>query len=473
MPLSWNEIKDRALKFSREWGDAASEHADAKSFWDAFFGVFGVSRRRVATFEQKVKKLDDKQGYIDLFWKGVLLIEHKSRGKDLDRAHTQALDYFHGIKERDLPKYVLVSDFQRFRLYDLEENTKTEFRLTDLHKRIKHFAFIAGYRTQTIAPQNPVNIKAAERMGKLHDALKASGYDGHPLEVLLVRLLFCLFADDTGIFQPASAFRAWIEERTAPDGSDLGPQLAQLFQVLNTPDDRRASILDEQIAAFPYVNGKLFEEMLPIASFNLTMREALLDCCALDWSSISPAIFGALFQSIMDAKARRNLGAHYTSEENILKLIQTLFLDDLWEEFRRVKGNKNKLFEFHKKLRTLTFFDPACGCGNFLVIAYRELRMLELDVLRAVHKGPGSRFLDIHQEISVDVDQFYGIEIEEFPAQIAQVALWLMDHQMNVRVSVEFGMYFARIPLKTSPHIINGNALTLDWNDVLPAEHAS
>ena len=217
--------------------------------------------------------------------------------------------------------------------------------------------------------------------------------------------------------------------------------------------------LDEQLAAFPYVNGKLFEEMLPIASFNPAMREALLDCCALDWSAISPAIFGALFQSIMDDKARRNLGAHYTSEENILKLIQPLFLDDLRAEFKRVKGNKNKLFEFHKKLRTLTFFDPACGCGNFLVIAYRELRKLELDVLRAVHEGPGSRFLDIHQEISVDVDQFYGIEIEEFPAQIAQVALWLMDHQMNVRVSEEFGMYFARIPLKTSPHIVNGNAL--------------
>ncbi|MDO8811222.1 MAG: N-6 DNA methylase, partial [Gallionella sp.] len=348
-----------------------------------------------------------------------------------------------------------------------------EFKLADLHKRIKHFAFIAGYRTQTIAPQNPVNIKAAERMGKLHDALKASGYEGHPLEVLLVRLLFCLFAEDTGIFQPASAFRAWIEERTASDGSDLGPQLAQLFQVLNTPEDHRAKMLDEQSAAFPYVNGKLFEEMLPIASFDLAMREALLDCCALDWSGISPAIFGALFQSIMDGKARRNLGAHYTSEENILKLIQPLFLDALWEEFHRVKSNKNKLFEFHKKLRTLTFFDPACGCGNFLVIAYRELRKLELDVLRTVHEGPGSRFLDIHQEISVDVDQFYGIEIEEFPAQIAQVAMWLMDHQMNVRVSEEFGMYFARIPLKTSPHIVNGNALTLDWNDVLLAECAS
>jgi hypothetical protein len=487
MPLSWNEIRSRAHEFSKRWENETSEDAEAKPFWTEFFNVFGIDRKRVASFEEPVKKLGDKQGYIDLFWKGMLLVEHKSRGKDLDKAYTQALDYFPGIKERDLPKYVLVSDFARFRLYDLESplpqageggaaapgEDYTEFKLADLHKRIKHFAFIAGYRTQTIAPQNPVNIKAAERMGKLHDTLKAAGYEGHPLEVLLVRLLFCLFAEDTGIFQPASAFRAWIEERSAPDGSDLGAQLALLFQVLNTPEDRRAKTLDEQSAAFPYVNGRLFEEALPIASFNLTMREALLDCCALDWSSISPAIFGALFQSIMDAKARRNIGAHYTSEENILKLIRPLFLDDLHEEFNRVKGNRNKLFEFHKKLRTLTFFDPACGCGNFLVIAYRELRRLELDVLRAVHAGPGSRFLDIHQEISVDVDQFFGIEIEEFPAQIAQVALWLMDHQMNVRVSEEFGMYFARIPLKTSPHIVNGNALTLDWNDVLPAERAS
>ena len=473
MPLSWNEIRNRAHEFSKRWENETSEDAEAKPFWTEFFNVFGIDRKRVASFEEPVKKLGDKQGYIDLFWKGMLLVEHKSRGKDLDKAYTQALDYFPGIKERDLPKYVLVSDFARFRLYDLEEGTQQEFKLSDLHKRIKHFAFVAGYRTQTIAPQNPVNIKAAERMGKLHDALKAAGYEGHPLEVLLVRLLFCLFAEDTGIFQPATAFRSWIEERTAADGSDLGPQLAQLFQVLNTPENKRAKMLDEQSAAFPYINGKLFEEMLPIASFDLALREALLDCCALDWSGISPAIFGALFQSIMDAKARRNIGAHYTSEENILKLIKPLFLDALWEEFGRVKNNKSKLFEFHKKLRTLTFFDPACGCGNFLVIAYRELRALELELLRIVHEGTGSRFLDIHQEISVDVDQFYGIEIEEFPAQIAQVAMWLMDHQMNVRVSEEFGMYFARIPLKTSPHIVNGNALTLDWNDVLPAERAS
>jgi hypothetical protein len=477
MPLSWNEIRSRALEFSRKWEEESSERAESQSFWNDFFAVFGIERKRVAVFEKQVQITRAgealKHGRIDAFWKGMLLIEHKSRGQDLNRAFAQAADYFDGIAERDLPRYILVSDFERFCLYDLEEDTKVEFRLTDLHKRIKHFAFIAGYRTQVIQPQNPVNIKAAERMGRLHDQLKAGGYDGHPLEVLLVRLLFCLFAEDTGIFQPASAFRTWLDERTAADGSDLGSQLAQFFQVLNTPEGKRSSMLDEQLVAFPYVNGKLFEEMLPIAAFDAAMRDALLDCCALDWAAISPAIFGALFQSIMDGKARRNLGAHYTSEENILKLIGPLFLDDLQAEFQRVRNNKNKLFEFHKKLRTLTFFDPACGCGNFLVIAYRELRKLELDVLRTVHEGPGSRFLDVHQEISIDVDQFYGIEIEEFPAQIAQVALWLMDHQMNVRVSEEFGMYFARIPLTSTPHIHHGNALTLDWNDVLPAERAS
>ncbi|MDP2110497.1 MAG: N-6 DNA methylase [Thiobacillus sp.] len=476
MPLSWNEIRSRAHEFSKRWIDEESERAEAQSFWNDFFAVFGIERKRVAIFEKQVamtragEKL--KHGRIDAFWKGMLLIEHKSRGADLNRAFAQAADYFDGIAERDLPRYILVSDFERFRLYDLEDGSEAEFKLADLHKRIKHFAFVAGYRTQVIAPQNPVNIKAAERMGKLHDRLRASGYEGHPLEVLLVRLLFCLFAEDTGIFQPAGSFRIWLDERTAQDGSDLGAQLTQYFQTLNTPEDKRSKNLDEQTAAFPYVNGKLFEEPLPIAAFDAAMRDALLDCCALDWAAISPAIFGALFQSIMDDKARRNLGAHYTSEENIQKLIKPLFLDALWAEFHKIKGNKNKLFEFHKKLRNLTFFDPACGCGNFLVIAYRELRQLELELLRAAHTT-GQLALDVHQMIALDVDQFHGIEIEEFPAQIAQVALWLADHQMNLKVSEEFGMYFARIPLKTSPKIVHGNALTLDWNDVLPAERAS
>ena len=299
-------------------------------------------------------------------------------------------------------------------------------------------------------------------MGKLHDRLKGIGYTGHPLEVYLVRLLFCLFAEDTTIFE-RKQFQEYIERRTNIDGSDLAAKLEQLFQVLNTPEDKRFTTLDEDLAAFPYVNGKLFEEPLPIASFDSKMRQALLDCTYIDWSKISPAIFGSMFQSVMNPEERRNLGAHYTSETNILKLIKPLFLDDLWKEFESVKGNKYQLTEFHKKLSTLKFLDPACGCGNFLVITYRELRLLELEILRELYKS-GQRFISIENIVWLDVDQFYGIEYEEFPARIAEVAMWLIDHQMNMLVSQEFGQYFVRLPLMKSAHIRVGNALQMDWS---------
>jgi hypothetical protein len=472
MPLSWNEIRDRAVAFSKEWKDESSEDAEAKSFWDDFFHVFGITRRRVASFETPVTKSDGKGGFIDLLWKGVLLVEHKSRGKDLDRAFHQATDYFHGLKERDLPRYVLVSDFARFRLYDLDTSETHEFPLKEFHKHIRLFGFIAGYQTRSFGQQDPVNIQAAEKLGKLHDLLKAVGYEGHALELLLVRLLFCLFAEDNAIFE-RQQFREWIEQRIAEDGSDFGPMLAQLFQVLNTEPEKRPKNLDEQLAAFRYINGKLFEEALPLASFDRKMREMLLDCSGLDWSRISPAIFGALFQSIMDEKARRNLGAHYTSETNILKALQPLFLDALRAEFERVRRDTNRLMAFHEKLGKLRILDPACGCGNFLVIAYRELRLLELDILRELFKANRTGQLDVSRIVFVDVDQFYGIEIEEFPAQIAQVALWMTDHQMNLKVSEEFGQYFARLPLKKAPNIVHDNALRIDWRSVVAPEQLS
>ncbi|HLT05156.1 MAG TPA: type IIL restriction-modification enzyme MmeI, partial [Pseudomonas sp.] len=405
MPLSWNEIKDRALRFSQEWADVASEDAEAKTFWDQFFDIFGVSRKRVASFEKRVKKIDGKDGYIDLLWKGVLLVEHKSRGKDLVRAHTQARDYFHGLTDAELPRYLLVSDFASFRLYDLEvDEEPVEFALEELHKHVRLFGFIAGYQPRAFKEQDPVNVQAAERMGRLHDALKGAGYEGHVLEVLLVRLLFCLFADDTGIF-PRHAFHDLIDQRTSEDGANVGMWLAQLFQTLDRTDGQRQKTLDAQLAEFPYVNGKLFEENLPLAAFDAKMRKLLLEASALDWSRISPAIFGSMFQSVMDAKARRNLGAHYTSEKNILKLIGPLFLDELTEELERIGNHEGKLKSFHVKLGNLRFLDPACGCGNFLVIAYRELRLLELAVLRAL-RASDQLALDVSSLIQVDVDQF-------------------------------------------------------------------
>jgi hypothetical protein len=285
-------------------------------------------------------------------------------------------------------------------------------------------------------------------------------------------VLFCLFAEDTGIFH-RNAFVELISQRTGVDGSDLGPWLTTLFQVLNTPPNRRQRSLDEQLAEFPYVNGRLFDEVLLIPAFNASMRAALLEASALDWSRISPAIFGSMFQSVMDAKARRNLGAHYTSEKNILKLIGPLFLDDLKAELERIGNNTQKLKNFHVKLAKLRFLDPACGCGNFLVIAYRELRLVELELLTRLYAVQDSLLTRVSEHVAVDVDQFYGIEIEEFPAQIAQVALWLMDHQMNIRVGERFGEYFARLPLVKSATIAHGNSLRIDWNTVVPKERLS
>lgn len=475
MPLSWNEIRTRAIAFSQEWKDESSERAEAKSFWDAFFHVFGVTRRRVAALEHHVNKAGDQAGYIDLFWPGVLIAEHKSRGRNLERAFDQAIDYFDGIPDHQLPRYVVVSDFARFRIHDLETGEKTDIALEDLHEQIQLFGFIAGYENRKFKEQDPVNVKAADRLARLHDGLLDFGYAGHELEVYLVRILFCLFAEDTGIFLPRGKFQDLIEHRTREDGSDLGAFLSEVFEVLNTPQDKRLKSRDEQLLDLPFVNGKLFEERLRTAAFDSKLRKLLLDCSDLDWGQISPAIFGSLFQGILDQDVRRNLGAHYTSEQNILKVIHSLFLDALIAEFERVKNQRKKLEAFHEKLGQLEFMDPACGCGNFLVIAYRELRELELEVIRKLYgKEKQQLSLDaIEMYVKVDVDQFHGLEIEEWPAQIAQVAMWLIDHQMNVAVSQEFGNAFVRVPLVKSANIVHGNAIQLDWNGVVPAEQCN
>ena len=479
MPLSWNEIKSRAVNFSKEWSGERREDAEAQSFWNDFFEVFGVRRRTVASFEEKVRNIKGQFGFIDLFWRGRLLAEHKSYGKSLDKAASQAFEYIQCLKDEnrddEIPRYVIVSDFAKIVLYDLEPEEGDPPVLTvpirDLHKHVHAFAFIPGYKIHRSHKEDTANIKAAELMGRVHDALAASGYAGHTLERFLVRVLFCLFAEDTGIFEP-NAFTTYIEQSTREDGDDLGPRLGQLFDVLDTPEDKRQKNLDELLASLRYVNGGLFEETLRIPACNQDIRNAVLAATRFDWSRISPAVFGSLFQSVMDPEARRQCGAHYTTEENIMKVIRPLFLDDLRAEFEKVKSNKTKLQEFHKKLSSLTFFDPACGCGNFLVLAYRELRLLEMDVLEILFKD-GQKFLDSDFVSQVDVNQFYGIEIVEFPVRIAETALWLMDHQMNVLASERFGQYYVRLPLRKSAKIVHDNALRFDWENVLPKEKCS
>ena len=481
MRLSWNEIRARAARFADEWRDAAYEKGETQSFYNEFFEIFGVRRRNVARYEEHLKKLDNRSGFIDLFWPGVLIVEQKSEGRDLEVAYGQAGEYFDSLPERDRPRYILVSDFQSFELHDLDEGAQTSFALVDLPSHVEAFGFILGVQRRIFRDQDPVNVEASASMGRLHDALEASGYSGHDLEVFLVRTVFCLFADDTGIFEPRDLFLDLLETRTREDGSDLGPALARLFQVLNTPVDQRQAKLDEDLARFPYVNGDLFAARLTIPDFDAAMRSALIDACRFDWAAISPAIFGALFQSVMDAAERRAQGAHYTTEKNILKVIGPLFLDDLRAEFNRLRARKDKrrrgeLTAFQKRLGGMKFFDPACGCGNFLIIAYRELRELEIDLIRELRRGRGDeaqRMLDATDLSQITVDQFYGIEIGEFPVRIAETALWMMDHIMNNRLSLAFGRSYVRIPLEGSPHILNADALETDWTALLPPEECS
>lgn len=475
MRLGWDEIKRRAKAFSEEWRDAHYEKGETQSFYNDFFEIFGIKRRQVAVYEKLVQSLDlNRRGFIDLFWPGTLIVEQKSAGKNLLAAQMQASEYFNWLPQRDQPRFILTCDFQRWHLIDLDDNGRElSFRLADLHKHVTAFDFMLG-RKVSFETQAGVTIKAAELMGKLHDALEESGYVGHDLEQLLVRLLFCLFADDTGIFQPKDIFLQLVENDTQPDGSDVGRVLNDLFDVLDTPEDSRQSTLQAELNAFPYVNGRLFAGRLRTAHFTAAMREHLLDAAKHDWSGVSPAIFGSLFQSVMDAKERRAKGAHYTTEANILKVIGPLFLDDLKAELAAIVARKTsrdrELAKFQDKLTRLTFFDPACGCGNFLVITYREIRRLELECLKAQY---GDQQIDAALLSRVTVDQFYGIEYEEFPARIAEVAMWMMDHIANNEINEAFRLNYARIPLKDSAHILHGDALETDWSGLLPPERCS
>ncbi len=469
--ISLNEIRRRADVFSHEFAQETDEKGEAAPFWEKFFDVFGVSRRRVASFEYRVKKADGAQGFIDVFWPGVLLAEHKTQGRDLDKAYEQALGYLDGLKDGELPRYIIVSDFARMRIYDLEEKDEFEFPLSEFSKHIERFGFISGYEVQKYEEEEQASIKAAELMADFHNAIAETGYEGHSLEVFLTRMLFCLFSEDTGIFDRRQ-FQHYIEQRTNEDGSDLGIKILELFYTLNTPEGERQSNIDEQLAAFPYVNGQIFAERLNPISLDKKARETLLKCCAFDWSQISAAIFGSLFQGVMDPEERRQLGAHYTSELNIMKVIQPLFLDELYTEFDTAKRSKQRLETFHNKLAGLKFLDPACGCGNFLVTTYRELRKLEIEVLKKKRKHDTQSLQAFGTEdlSKIHVNQFYGIEIEEFPSLVARTAMYLADHQMTRELQKEFGQAIPRIPLEEPATIVHANALTTDWKEVVKPE---
>ncbi len=476
MRLSWQEIRARARRFSERWADAHYEKGETQSFYNEFFEIFGVDRKKVAIFERKIDMIErNRRGFIDLFWPSVLLIEQKSAGKDLFKAQGQALDYVLGLKDRELPKYVLTCDFQRFRLMELETRQEVAFTLAELHRHVEAFAFMLGVQRRNYGTQAAVNIKAAELLGTIHDALEEKNYRGTDLERLMVRLLFCLFADDTGIFDSKDDFLYLIEERTDADGGNVGRVLNELFEVLDTPEDQRVVGLDPEFGKFPYVNGKLFTGHLRTPVFDAQMRDDLIAAAKFDWGKVSPAIFGSLFQSVMDKAERRKKGAHYTTEPNIKKVIGPLFLDELRAELDRLKarrdgGRRAALLAFQERLGALEFFDPACGCGNFLVVTYRELRAMEQELLEQVYDVNSPLLLEVEALSVVRLAQFHGIELDEFAAHIAEVAMWMTEHLANIELGRVYGKVFADIPLTDSAHVVHGDALEIAWEDVLPHE---
>lgn len=471
-------MRGRARAFVNEWEGETREAAERQTFWNEWFEVFGIRRRRRVIFERNVRKLSGSLGQIDAFWPGMLLVEHKSEGESLDAAMDQAERYLNGLEEDELPRLIVLSDFARFRVLNLETRDEIQFPLEEFPDQLELFTFLAGYRPRWFVEEDEVNVQAAELMGVLHDRLAETGYEGHPLRVMLVRLLFLLFADDTGLWGETGLFEDYVQRKTAEDGRDLGLHLGALFEVLDKEPGQRQTTLDESLQQFPYVNGRLFQEQIPLATFDPEMRETLLRACRFNWSKISPAIFGSMFQSVMKLEERRAIGAHYTTERNILKAIEPLFLEELKGRVAAAGGDRRKLRSLFQELRGLKFFDPACGCGNFLVIAYRELRAVELEILRQLQAldrsvREGQLSADVSLLSHVDVDQFYGIEYEEFPARIAEVAMYLIDHLANQELSREFGLSYARIPLHSPANIHVGNAVRMDWNEVLPAAECS
>jgi hypothetical protein len=463
-------MRARAVTFAARWKDESSEKSESQTFWTEFLDIYGVDRKRVAAFEQLAKRTSTgNYGFIDLYWPGVLIAEQKSAGKDLVEAEKQALDYLTSIRQSDFPGLVITSDFARIRILDLEakDPKPIEIKTADLGKEYERFLFIAGYAKQTFEQEIEANVEASELMGQLYDAAEAAGYKDHEANVLLTRLLFLMFGDDTAMWA-RGLFYSFVHDRTSDDASDLGAQLAMLFQVLNTPEVERPKNLDQTLVDFPYVNGGLFSENLRIAAFTPEMRHALIKAMRFGWGSISPAVFGSLFQSVKSKELRRELGEHYTPEKTIMKLIGPLILDELKERLAAAKGSPQKLRNLRKELGTYTFLDPACGCGNFLIVTYREMRRLELEILKQLRdlKEDSQLSLDPTLGLQVSVDQFAGIEIEEWPAKVAETAMFLVDHQMNLELAEEFGLTPDRLPIKDMLNVHVGNALRTDWRSV-------
>jgi hypothetical protein len=464
-----------AKAFSEKYANTTNEKQYSQSFWtDLFTKVIGVPDLLAAgiEFEYPVISAEGKTNWIDVFWSGVLLIEQKSTGKNLDLAETQARSYLVGLPPEHRPPAIILSDFSKFRIIDVLMNEQIEFSLSELSENLHRLELILGKQIASATRQEvSADIHAVELMGNLFNSFDKSGYEGHALSVFLVRVLFLNFGDDTRMWKrKGNGLFSDFVSNSSNDGNGLGAQIQELFQILNTPIEQRTKTISSNLADFPYINGGVFEENLPIFSFNAEMRKALVETTQYDWSKISPAIFGAMFQTVKSKEDRRSLGEHYTSEANILKVIRPLFLDEYLENLTKSWESISALKKLRKMLSENQYLDPACGSGNFLVVAFKRLRELDLKIVARLNElegKEGQNQLEGTWGLAVHLNQFHGIEINEWSSQIATVAMFIADHQANLAMEEVLGTSPEKFPLKESAKIVHANALTTDWSEVM------
>lgn len=407
-----------------------------------------------------IAKLRKNNDVNTLEFNGELIVKNKKLFfKIVDDIKT--INFENILKEQKSMRFVFLTDFKTIKAYDLKLLTSLDIEFEELSKNSDFFWPLSGVEKATIYEEKEADVKASVKMAKLYDEIKKSNPTNtkeeiHSLNVFLTRLLFCYFAEDTDIFPNSNQFTNYLKSVSCEDGSDLHIHLNTLFDTLNSTNRDISNHLKE----FPYVNGGLFKEVFPPLIFTSLSRKLIIECGAeLNWSLINPDIFGSMIQAVISDEHRGTNGMHYTSVPNIMKVINPLFLDDLKEEFEKSKGNSKKLNELHKRITNLKIFDPACGSGNFLIIAYKELRKLEMEIFKS------GQMLNMP---SIKLNQFYGIELDDFAHEVAILSLWLAEHQMNQEFKKLFGNCTPTLPLKDGGNIVCGNATRLDWEEVCP-----
>ncbi|MCM1228409.1 MAG: methylase [Clostridium sp.] len=495
--MTEKEQKKAAKQFAEYWKNKGDEKSDTQSFWIMLLReIFGVAEpEKMLEFEKRVK--DETTNFIDCYIDSTkVMIEQKTLGKDLRKGirqsdgsllspFQQAKRYITNLPVSKHPRWLITCNFEEFLIYDMEKpNCEPEqIFLKDLPKEYYRLQFLVDTGNDNLKKEMEISLKAGELVGKLYDAiLKQYNDPENPetlksLNKLCVRLVFCLYAEDAGIFGQHEMFGNYLKKFSV---SEIRPKLIELFKILDTKPENRDPYLDEELLAFPYVNGGLFsDEYIEIPRFNDEIVNLLIDkaSAGFDWSEISPTIFGAVFESTLNPETRRSGGMHYTSIENIHKVIDPLFLDDLRDELEKIKEIKQKnprrtrLESFREKLASLTFLDPACGSGNFLTETYISLRRLENDALFT--ETDGQTMLNLDGLIKVGIHQFYGIEINDFAVTVAKTALWIAESQMMKETEEIMNVNLDFLPLKSYANITEENALRIDWESVVPKDKLS